>query len=459
MRGRRGRSLDVVDVRRRDAGFLLTLLDASPGIIFVIDSALTITWANEATSHILGYTSDEVIGRSILEFLDTEWNPEAFDSIGTAMGSSGWRPPTLFRVLAEDGSRPIIEAQSNVQLDDPTIGGVVTYARRWTAQWLLDRTLDSVAAGEPVLETLGLLVKVVGAEPMDAPASFLFDPIGDRVAGVVAAPELTRPLRGPVDGVADGVVTIWAELLREQTGRVHRVDDLAEPLRSLAIAAGFLSLWIWPTDHDREHVPTLWAIAWRREEHLDADQTRTGMMSRLATVGALALARWRSEVANAYAAAHDTMTGLWNRSSIIEYLQQALDPATSDATVAVVYLDLDGFKPVNDRYGHAAGDRVLTDIASRLAAAAPRAGRLGRFGGDEFVYAGPVVDVADIERIAMDLSSSVADPIELRTGEQVSVGVSVGTAFGRPGSATVDDLIERADRGLYESKRLRRARG
>jgi diguanylate cyclase (GGDEF)-like protein/PAS domain S-box-containing protein len=445
----------VVD-RRRDEGFLMHLLDASPGIVFVVDEGLAITWANRATSHLLGYEVDEVIGRSILEFLDVDWNPEAIESIGTAIGSAGGvRPPMLFRVKAKDGSRPILEAQANVQLDDPTIQGIVTYARRWTAQWLLDRTLDSVATGDPILETLQLLVGVVGAEPMDAPASILFDPVDGRVTGVAASAALAPALRGPIDGVDDDVAAAWRPLLRARAGRVHEVAALDEPLRSLASAAGYVSLWIWPTDLDQADAPTVWAVAWRDEPRLDVDQTRTGTMARIATVGAFALSRWRAEKANAWAATHDSLTGLWNRPSIVEFIERSLaadDDTEKAGGVAVVYLDLDRFKPINDRYGHAAGDRVLVEVAARLAAAAPSDGRLGRFGGDEFVYAGPAAGEEHAARLATALAEATAGPIDMRTGEVVRVGASVGSAFGRPATAAVDELLDRADRALYRAK-------
>lgn len=445
--------------RRLDAEFLLEVLDSSPGIVFVVDADLSITWANRATERLLDYELDEVIGRSVLDFIDVDWSQRSIESIATALGSHGLRPPILFRVLAKDGSRPIIEVQANIRLDDPTVGGIVVHARRWTAQWLLDRTLDSVAAGDPISETLGLLVQVLGVEPMDAPGAFVFDPVGDRVGGAVAAPGLPLPLRGPVLGVSDEVAAAWAGLMRTDEGRVHDVEALPEPLRELASDQGHRSLWIWPTDLDEHRVPRVWAIAWRDEPKVDDDQTRTDLMARLSAVSALALTRWRTEIANAYAASHDDMTGLWNRASILDHLGAALDPDEADdatAGVGVVYLDLDSFKPVNDRYGHAAGDRVLTEVAHRLARAAPAVGRTGRMGGDEFVYVGPAQSPEDIERVAAALADAIEAPIELRADEVVRVGASAGTAFAVPGTMTLDEILDRADRRLYAAKHAKR---
>jgi diguanylate cyclase (GGDEF)-like protein/PAS domain S-box-containing protein len=453
--------------RNLDAAFLARILDLSPGIVLVVDAGLTITWANQAGTDLLGYAIDEAIGRSVLDFLDTDWNPEAFASIATALGGTGPRPPMAFRVLAKDGSRPVIEVTANVQLDDPVVGGMVVYARRWTEQWLLDRTLDSVVAGRPILDTLALLVEVAGAETLTASVSFVWDLTDGRTAGVAASSALPPSLRGPCPGVAVDLASQWHALLAADRGRVHDVADLAEPLRTLAVAEGFRALWIWPAAADREQLPTLWAIAWRREPHLDADETRTAMMARLATLASLALARSRTEEDNAYAAAHDAMTGLWNRNSMFLWLASLLEatpsppPSSSPSSssdgsgVGVVYLDLDGFKPINDRYGHAAGDRVLVTVAERLAAAAPASGRVGRFGGDEFVFAGPVADADELDAVASALGAAVTEPVELRSGETVRVGSSTGTAFALAGTATADALVERADAQLYRVKHAR----
>jgi diguanylate cyclase (GGDEF)-like protein len=150
------------------------------------------------------------------------------------------------------------------------------------------------------------------------------------------------------------------------------------------------------------------------------------------------------------------MTGLWNRNAIYDVVTDALDTVGGPG-IGVVYLDLDRFKPVNDRYGHAAGDRVLATIADRLDAVCPEEGRVGRFGGDEFVAVFPAADLDEVERVAHRLAASVVDPVELRSGETVTVGVSTGSAFAEPGTTTADELIELADDHLYRIKRARPA--
>lgn len=438
--------------------FLERVLELSPGIVFVADRTLTITFVSRAATVLLGYDREEIVGRPVLDFLDTDWNPEAFASIATALGSGGGqRPPMTFRVLTKDGRRPIIEATANVQLDDPVVGGIVVYARPWTERWLLDRAFESVAAGDPIVRTMDLLVEVAGAETLEADAAIVFDPDGEVFQQVTARESLPAELRGPTGDVSADLLAAWTQLFGAHEGFVRNLTELPPVLREDAERLGYRSLWASPGDRDRRGAPGVWAIAWRRELHLDADESRTGMVAHLATLAGLALARSRNEQRNAYAASHDAMTGLWNRGAIYEWLGAALGDAGGSG-VGLIYFDLDRFKPINDAYGHAAGDRVLREIALRLTADAPIGSRVGRFGGDEFVYVGPASDLDAVEQLAARFAEHLEAPIELRSGEVVQVGASAGSAFTTPGLLSADELIESADAALYRIKESRPGR-
>jgi diguanylate cyclase (GGDEF)-like protein len=338
------------------------------------------------------------------------------------------------------------------------IAGLVVYARPWTERWLLDRAFESVAAADPIDRTMDLLVEVAGADTMEADAAIVFDPLDGTFQHVIARPSLPAELRGPTTGTEADRAAAWAELLADGEAVAVNETDLPEALRAAAAAHGYRSLWAAPADRDPRGRPGVWAIAWRRELHLDADETRTGMMARLATLAGLALARSRNEERNAYAASHDAMTGLWNRTAIYEWLGRALGDDPSAGGVGLVYVDLDRFKPINDVYGHAAGDRVLREIARRLTAEAPPTARVGRFGGDEFVYVTGATDLGEVEGLAARLASVLVAPIELRSGEVVEVGASTGAAFTMPGGMSADELVEAADAALYRVKGSRGSR-
>ena len=121
--------------------------------------------------------------------------------------------------------------------------------------------------------------------------------------------------------------------------------------------------------------------------------------------------------------------------------------------VGVLYLDLDGFKPVNDTLGHGAGDEVLVAVARRLDAAVRDGDLVARLGGDEFAVLCPTLTgTGELEVLAQRLVDVVALPFEVR-GEQVTLGVSIGASIGTSGTVDGDGLVEAADRALYRVKR------
>ena len=144
---------------------------------------------------------------------------------------------------------------------------------------------------------------------------------------------------------------------------------------------------------------------------------------------------------------HDSLTGLPNRAAVLDELNDRLAAAPTDVTV--IYCDLDGFKLVNDRFGHAVGDRVLMHVAEVLRGAVREGDVVGRIGGDEFVFVcrdlddAALVSVSDRITNGLTIASSPDGP---------DVTVSLGVARGRPGD-TSRDVLHRADVSMYAAKR------
>jgi diguanylate cyclase (GGDEF)-like protein/PAS domain S-box-containing protein len=152
-------------------------------------------------------------------------------------------------------------------------------------------------------------------------------------------------------------------------------------------------------------------------------------------------------------AAHDPLTGLANRSLLEERLRAVLarDARTGD-TSGILFLDLDGFKAVNDVHGHLVGDEVLRVVAGRLAATVRPADTVARIGGDEFVVLVEGATAVGVAALADRLRVAVGAP--LAVGDlDLTVRVSVGVAMSQAGSTAPSTLIARADRGMYAEKR------
>ena len=160
-------------------------------------------------------------------------------------------------------------------------------------------------------------------------------------------------------------------------------------------------------------------------------------------------------------ALHDDLTGLPNRVLLHDRLQHAVTAQRRrSGHVGVLFLDLDGFKAVNDVYGHAVGDLVLSTVASRLGAAVRGGDTAARLAGDEFVVVCQGVDdAAALRRAASRLEAAVAAP--MRIGERtIRLGVSIGAVLHQPlpgetPSQAADRLIDAADTRMYDLKRVR----
>ena len=158
----------------------------------------------------------------------------------------------------------------------------------------------------------------------------------------------------------------------------------------------------------------------------------------------------RAERRVRHLARHDSLTGLPNRVQLREWLDNT--PACARTTAGVLCLDLDGFKPVNDTLGHAAGDLLLKEIAARIASAVRRSDLVARIGGDEFVVLCPGEGHVDaLEALCRRLIQAVTEPITLN-GQPVRVGLSVGVATAPRDGHDPEDLLRKSDLALYQAK-------
>ena len=149
-------------------------------------------------------------------------------------------------------------------------------------------------------------------------------------------------------------------------------------------------------------------------------------------------------------ALRDPLTDLANRTALARRLEE-LGGRRAEDVAAVLYMDLDGFKSVNDTYGHAVGDEVLRQVALRLRATVCEDDLVARVGGDEFVVVlTGLLDAASAERAAADIRSALVTPIQVEGGV-MRVTPSIGITLSRPGLSE-DDLLRRADAAMYQAK-------
>lgn len=161
----------------------------------------------------------------------------------------------------------------------------------------------------------------------------------------------------------------------------------------------------------------------------------------------------RAEMATRRAALTDRLTGLPNRAYVEETLALLCDRLPRGETFALLSLDLDGFKQVNDRFGHGAGDLLLKAVAGRLAGTMRTQDTVGRVGGDEFVALLPNASEFETATVARRLIAAIDQPFDIGLNATVRVGVSIGSVSAPEQGSTPAGLLASADAALYSAKR------
>ena len=195
---------------------------------------------------------------------------------------------------------------------------------------------------------------------------------------------------------------------------------------------------------------------WWNELHLSPVRDDAGRLTHYLGFQHDVTARVVAEQLLVHVSTHDALTGLRNRAALLHHLDEV---TARTGVMAVLFVDLDGFKAVNDEHGHLAGDTVLAEAAQRLRSALRSDDLLARHGGDEFVAVLSGLDAADAERaacrVATDLISALRSPIRLDHGS-ATIGASIGIALAARGDRSGAQLLHDADTAMYRAKAGRR---
>lgn len=230
----------------------------------------------------------------------------------------------------------------------------------------------------------------------------------------------------------------------------HLVGTPGIELLEKAVAAGCAQPIVMLTGRDDATLDTM-ALHLGAADFVPKAELSPGLLERVLRY---AMVHARTVQTMRHRALHDELTGLANRTLFLERLDRAVVQARRhrEFAFALLYLDLDGFKPVNDDYGHAAGDTVLKAIAERLLEGRRETDTVARLGGDEFVILLPGLDRAEIATaLAARMAERLADPIP--AGDvTVRVGASIGIRLARGGQLDAAALLRDADAAMYSAK-------
>jgi diguanylate cyclase (GGDEF)-like protein/PAS domain S-box-containing protein len=399
------------------------ILRALPDPVLVVDASARLLWANDAAEHAFGWSLPDLVGTAVDHLVHPDDLETAFASLASVQRKDVGSVIEV-RLRGSDGEYRTFEVRGRDATDDPEIGGIVLALRDIT-----DRARWEIAHGDA-----GLYRAILD----NAPAiTMLLDSFG-RLRGASRA--------------------LTARLGRDlETTLGHHLRELVVPADAITVEAELALAMSQPGQRSFEVtfttkdggavVPMSLTVV-----NLLTDRTVEGLVVSAVDITDLAESRARLH----HLANHDVLTALPNRGALTARLEEALDDAARrDTPVTLIYCDLDGFKSVNDRYGHLAGDHVLKEIAHRLTSATRSADTVARMGGDEFVVLVPEGTPQSVQTLLARIEAGLLAPITLPTGPQVQVGVTTGVASVQ-GRGDVDDLLARADAAMYDAKRRKR---
>jgi diguanylate cyclase (GGDEF)-like protein/PAS domain S-box-containing protein len=401
------------------------LVQHASDIILVMDSDGRLQYVSPAFALVLGHPVESTLGRQGLDFAE----PGDVAGLRAALRDDGTRVHRAeVRMRHRDGRWFWFEVTVTSLFDDPSVNGWVANLRDVTerkeseaalqeAQAAFRHAFDDAPIGMALVDLQGRILRANRA------IGQLFERTQHELVGVAV-----RDITHPDD--------------RESTG---------EELRRLL--AGKRDQYRLEKRYVRPGGEVVWAS-------LSVSLVRDADQQPLYCIGQLEDITERKELADrlAHEAAHDSMTGLPNRVRFMDRLILALQAdAHRDSRVAVLFVDLDQFKVINDGLGHAAGDQVLATISDRLRRVLRPGDVVARFGGDEFtVLCDDVSGEEAVLELATRLSTAIAEPIPLGSGE-VFVTASVGIALSGGDDDTPEALLRDADTAMYRAKAEGRA--
>ena len=468
-----GMARDITERKQAEAALhdsrenLDRLLNSMEEGAYGVDIHGNCTFVNRAFLKILGYRSaDEILGKHIHELIhhshaDGSVYPSsecrmyrAYETGQTinAADEVFWRSDGT-AIPIEYWSRPIVK-------DDVVIGAMATFvditARKRQEALLAGekRVLEMLARGAALPEALEALARIYEDqyESRRLGAILLLDTDGARLR-VVGAPSLPVSLRQKIDGIPAAPHSGFQEGYAHEMVAVSDImsDPKCAAIREEALRYGLRTCWSTPIISAKGTM--LGAFVVYDRESLQPTPADRELLERACQLAGIAIEKHRDQESLATMAYYDALTGMPNRTLLQDRLHQAMiDADRHERLVALLFLDLDRFKHINDTFGHERGDELLKKVAKRLLECVRPGDTVARPGGDEFnVMLADVAKVDDVSRVAQRIIDAFSVPFEL-DGRELFITCSVGIALYPFDDRGIETLYRNADAAMYHAK-------
>lgn len=415
---------------------------------------------------LLGYELDWWAGADGFALIHPDDLERASTKWGDLLANPGGEVRAVLRTRHADGHYESIEYSAVSLLQDPIVHGIVLTTRNVSAEvaaeeLLLDeaQVLELIARDAPLADTLLAIAGLIKCHSGGTTCILLMSDDA-RTLEVGASGSIPPDL---LEIVHHTTLAPDPQAAASDLRRPTVIADYAADPRTAAFGTrvepfGVHAGWSIPIIENRtdELLGVVTTFFTDRREPTDREREVGAVASHLAAV-AIERDRWQRELS--HQAGHHQLTGLPNRSLIIEHLDAAVIRARADGSqLAVMFIDLDRFKVVNDSLGHAAGDRLIARVGGRLRTL-PRSGDfIGHLGADEFIMIlEDITDAEDVRFVANRIELALSEPFGLDEGE-IYLSASIGVAMSTGGTESSDTLLRQADAAMFRAKDLGRDR-
>ena len=428
-------------------------------VIVVTDADSRVKWVTPSVTDRLGYDADELRGTLCADLVHPEDQQLAVRLWDQVLRRSTDFHPVELRIACADGGWRVMRVVSSNLTDHPAVEGFVIAASDVT---------ERAAAGDLLSEQAELLEAIARGAPLDVVLQSTALMLERRIPGaqvaigvtghdgrirVRAAPTLPRDLINLFDEA--GADPIELALLADLDGWARREPEHGESaaaaaLHELGVGAVRMASLRSPGSDELVGALVVLLAESARDAELPAE-----LLERACNLATIAVERQRFESALEHRANYDELTGIPNRSLLLQRVGASLTRASRHGHgVAVLFIDLDRFRVVNDSVGHVLGDRLLHQVTVRLTEGLRPGDTLGRFGGDEFmVVCNRVTSDDDARAVAERILTALNEPFELGDPHgSVVITASIGIAVSHDGGHEPPALVRNADVAMFRAK-------